>query len=187
MNITLLAKWWWKFKDPTCSSPRKTLIINTYEQGLTPPSAFWKAILAIKPIVQNSISYSPHSQNRVSFWKDIWYSNCAFSYPISTFRPEMYSARHNSLQEVLEDQGHSLRFNRHLQGIDLQDWQQLQDLLCTLLIDDANATMKWKWSSSGAFTVKSLYTFLNVKGVQVEKHMLWWKLKLPPKIKFSCG
>ncbi|XP_078181259.1 uncharacterized protein LOC144574986 [Carex rostrata] len=166
MNITLLAKWVWKFKDPTYISPWKTLITYKYDLESLPTSPFWKAVLDIAPIVQNSISFSPNCSTTVSFWHDIWYGESS----LATQFPHLYNKctlPNIFLHEVMATQGDNLRYNRQLAGMDLKDWENLQNILCTLLIDDNQPPMQWRWSSSEFFTVKSLYQFLNFRDNEV--------------------
>ena len=65
------------------------------------------------------------------------------------------------------------------------DWKDLQDIIFTLVIveNQNHPPLKWRWSASGLFTVKSLYQFLNFRGITLTQPMLWWNLKIPPKIK----
>lgn len=43
--------------------------------------------------------------------------------------------------------------------------------------------LTWRWESSGTFTVKSLYYFLNFRGFQIPRPLTWWSLPVPPKIR----
>lgn len=43
--------------------------------------------------------------------------------------------------------------------------------------------MTLRWTTTGSFSIQSLYQFLNHRGVIVSHPMIWWALPIPPKIK----
>ena len=105
MNRALLAKWWWKFKDPTYHSKWKTLISHIYHLHTnTPISPFWKTILSLTNLGDCSIQYSPGSDSCARFWEDLWSGHCS----MASQYPQLYELCTNKqilLSAVINSQG----------------------------------------------------------------------------------
>ena len=52
----------------------------------------------------------------------------------------------------------------------------------TISFTHSQDKVAWRWESSGIFSVRSLYSILNFRGVLVAHPMLWWTIPIPPKI-----
>ena len=65
---------------------------------------------------------------------------------------------------------------------ELDDWQRLVAFLPVLSEEDS---VTWPHSSSGKFSVKSLYSRLS-SGSPTSRFKPIWDARIPPKIKFSC-
>lgn len=59
-------------------------------------------------------------------------------------------------------------------------------MICTVTLANNGDEVRWRWSHVEAFTVKSLYTFLQDSGVTETKLVPIWKIKIPLKVKFFC-
>jgi len=85
MNLALLGKWIWRFKDDNESMIWEEIISKRYYSGqfnLHQPAAnfpnilspFWKSILQCSEPFKLSIHLIVHSRNSTSFWHDSWIS-----------------------------------------------------------------------------------------------------------------
>jgi len=85
MNLALLGKWLWRFKDGNENSIWKEIISNRYYNGqfnLHQPaqgfpnsfSPFWKSILQCFDTFKLGIHPIVHFGNFTSFWHDCWIS-----------------------------------------------------------------------------------------------------------------
>ena len=77
MNNSLLAKWLWRFKDPTCHSLWKDIIRYKYydTDHPLPFSSFWKDVLKKEQISSLGTLVVPGSHGQVFFWHDHWHGN----------------------------------------------------------------------------------------------------------------
>lgn len=163
MNIALLTKWLWKFKDPTYTSLWKTIIIHLYYGTNTHPlSPFWYDIMQLEILGSNSITYAPGSSSGVCFWHDIWFEHCA----LSSRYPQLYSiciTKDILLAEVINSQGQNVLFSDVLTGLCLQEWNYLLLKLSKILFTHEFDKLSWRWEQHGHFSVKSLYQVLNFR------------------------
>jgi hypothetical protein len=64
-----------------------------------------------------------------------------------------------------------------------KEWGEILMLVSNLPQTNQADVIKWRWDSNGCFNVRSLYRFLNFRGVQQEHTLLWWGAPIPHKIK----
>lgn len=88
-----------------------------------------------------------------------------------------------SFHNVISSQGQAITFSRTLSRVNKHEWEELLNIIRTFTAETDLDVLNWRWTSSGKFTVKSLYSFLNFSGIQDIQLMKWWTVKLPPKIK----
>ena len=81
---------------------------------------------------------------------------------------------------MLASQGWNLIFRRSLSPAEFEEWQRLTALFPSL--STARDSVIWPLSSSGRFSVKSLYS-KHVGGTPTNRFSQVWKARLPPKIK----
>lgn len=65
----------------------------------------------------------------------------------------------------------------------MTEWTSILYKLSTLSFTHATDKIAWKWETSGSFTVRSLYEFLNFRGVALIKPTLRWHLHIPYRIR----
>ena len=86
------------------------------------------------------------------------------------------------MQTVVNSQGAALQFKRSLYGI-LYTELDLLAIVSHISFTHLEDKLSWRWDPQGKFTVKSLYQFLNFRGVKPRNAMLWWKIPIPLKIR----
>ena len=184
MNISLLLKWWWKLKDPSYSSAWKHMLFSKYNliTSSTPISEFWSAITSLHNLGTASIEVVPGRHTNVLFWTDIWYQQCT----MATRFPYLYEICTNSaltLQQVINSQGGAIKFRRSLFGILHTEWLEVLEIISHLSFTHLEDQLSWRWDAQGKFTVRSLYKFLNYRGITPRNAMRWWKIPIPLKIR----
>lgn len=181
MNSSLLLKWWWRVQNPHYSHLWKEVLLANYTLNI-PISSFWKAISALAPIGHLGTSIIPGAQGDTSFWHDNWCPPCSLHIAF----PQLYNICQTlqvSVQDVVFSQGACVSFRRSLTGILLQEWLQIPHLISSMAFTHGTDRLTWMWDPSSTYTVKSLYLFLNFRGISIDKPLLWWRLPLPPKIR----
>lgn len=97
--------------------------------------------------------------------------------------PQLYDVCSTKMitdQQMVEPQGAAMSFRRDLGEILLQEWGSILQIISTFSFTHSSDHISWRWEASGNFTVKSLYNFLNSRGVPVQHPLLWWRLPVPP-------
>lgn len=188
MNIALLAKWWYRFKDPTVSGKWKTLLTIKYSlTGLHIPRcfSFWSGVLSFIHIYEMGINRIVGNGMNTFFWLDRWMGDCA----LYCVYPNLFRIAANQQLLVSNAFSHSLldiQFTRQLTGILYTEWQHLLNSLpySSIFTDPSSSdTIFWRWTSSGLFTVHSLYLWLSNRGILNTSYSTLWHAKIPLKIK----
>lgn len=68
-------------------------------------------------------------------------------------------------------------------GILLQKSTQLLHILSTISFAQELDYISWCWEASGISIVRSMYSFLNFRGIHLQHPLILWKLPVPSKIK----
>lgn len=188
MNILLLSKWWYRFKDPTVIDKRKDIMTTKYSStGLetTQYSHFWKGILSIRHIVDLGINRVIGNGLDTSFWLDRWYGDCA----LYCLFPNLFQISSDpliSVSRVIAPISISLPSNRQLTGLALTEWINLNLMLSfqnTFSDTTSPDKLHWRWQALGKFTVHSLYQWLEYGGIKNRSFTSIWKTKIPLKVK----
>lgn len=124
MNISLLHKWWFRFKDPTVSSKWKVILAEKYSKSgleISRCSSFWSGILTIRHIVDLDINRSIGNGHSTFFWLDRWFGE----YALYSIYPNLFRIAydpHISVCDVLSLSSLTLMFNRQLTRTLLIGW-----------------------------------------------------------------
>lgn len=166
MNIALLVKQWWKYRDPTYSSQWKTLLQFLYSSNPQVGSPFWIKLNKLGTLGSNSTVYTPGNTSTVRFWEDIWLDNRA----LATQFPQLYDYCVNKdvlFSEVINSQGQAVQFYDILTAVCLAEWNHILHTLSRISFTHEHDKLSWRWDNTGRFSVNTLYKFLNFRGVQV--------------------
>jgi hypothetical protein len=86
--------------------------------------------------------------------------------------------------DCYEEGGWTVEFRRSFTSRDAELWHDLLDMLKDMSLgDSAQDELEWALDKSKNFTTKSLYRFLNHRGVIIANSKNMWKTKLPLKVK----
>ena len=114
------------------------------------------------------------------FWLDCWINDK----PLYLLYPtlfELCEAKLITVKKFSEVRG-NISFRRWLPPFLQQQWVEVIKNILPLPGSMSLDTISWKWSTTGAFTVKSTYDRLIVNNTE-ESFSRIWKAKLPYKIK----
>lgn len=115
------------------------------------------------------------------FWEDSWLGNV----PLCSKFHRLYNVNTSfniTVAEVIGGSWDNIKFRRRLLG-DLADaWQQLQDLCEDVVLSEERDKCVWTLTTSGEFTVRSMYLMIKALQVRCPLRKLWF-IKVPLKIK----
>jgi hypothetical protein len=125
--------------------------------------------------------FKVNSGNQARFWEDVWVGE----EPLMTVYPSLYNIarkRNVTVSSVLRSVPLNMSFRRALTGRNLDYWLQLVESIVNVELNDEVDVFVWKGNRTGRFTVQSLYKIL-MKQDRVPQNFVFWKVKLPCKIK----
>jgi hypothetical protein len=162
---------------------KKYLHSKTLSQVSAKPtdSPFWKGLMYVKDDFFARGSFVVGNGLNTRFWEDIWLGDKSLAEDYPTLYNIVYH-KNVTVASVLGLTPLNLRFRRTLSGNKWDRWTHLLHRLILVQLTDMDDVFKWKLSSSGIFTVKSMYTdLLNGHTVYLKKYI--WKMKVPLKIR----
>jgi hypothetical protein len=115
------------------------------------------------------------------FWEDTWLGNKSLAQQY----PSLYNIMHRknvSVSNVLNQTPLNITFIRILTDNRWRLWLQLVQRLMHIQLNDEKDTFVWGLTSSGAFTIKSMYLDMLDDDTKYLKKYIW-KMKVPLKIK----
>ena len=187
-NEALLSKW--LFKLLTEDGVWQTMLRNKYigqkavSQAYWTPgdSHFWAGLMAAKKHLFRFGSFAIRDGSEVRFWEDIWLGNASLR--------EQYPALYNIarekkilLRKVLSSSPPNISFRRDLIGPRLMSWHNLLSRLDSINIRQGRDVFCWNLTTSGSFTVDSMYRALMHSEVPMSNNKKIWKSKIPLKVK----
>ena len=187
-NKSLLCKWLFKLMSE--DGVWHELIHNKYlhskslSQIKVQPSdsPFWKGLMKVKDDFFVRGSFNIGNGESIRFWEDTWLGDK----PLSCQYPSLYNIVHRkevSVASVLRNAPPpNISFRRALTGDRWDKWLHLVNRLMVIQLTADPDTFSWGLTTSGKFTVKSMYLdYLSDHTRFLRKHI--WKMKVPLKIK----
>ncbi|KAJ3685462.1 hypothetical protein LUZ61_014626 [Rhynchospora tenuis] len=181
-NNSLLLRWIWRLYDaPDSLWTRVTSILYSKQDQCIPPllwnaegSFFWKELRRLRYLFQLSTNATIANGATISFWYDDWMGKrLAYFLPGHTkpTKPLLL------LQQARSDWFGCFQTPHNFQI------QQARDFISQLNMEGEGDRLRWRWSSSGEFSVSSVYKALTTAGKTRFKVEMIWKIKVPPSIK----
>jgi hypothetical protein len=186
-NKCLLAKWLVNLLNT--EGIWQSLLTNKYlnSKSLTQVTAkphdshFWRGLMRIKDEVLAKGSFDIKDGTNTRFWKDTWVGDK----PLKVTYPSLYNIvrdRHATVSKVMSACPLNISFRRALVGNKLLDWLNFVAKVSNVELVDGSDYFKWNLTTSGLFSVRSLY--LHLMDTQTPfLHKKLWKIKIPLKIK----
>jgi hypothetical protein len=186
-NKSLLAKWLHKLINEEGMWQellhKKYLSSKTLSQVSANPtdSPFWKGLMKVKDEFFKRGSFQIGNGQSTRFWEDIWLGQRS----LASEYPSLYNIvnhRNVTVENVLSASPLNISFRRTLNDYKWERWTHLLNRLIMVQLSDSEDTFKWSLTSSGIYTVKSMYIdLLNDNSVFLNKYI--WKMKVPLKIR----
>jgi hypothetical protein len=186
-NKCLLSKWLFKLlnEDGVWQEMlhNKYLSQKTLAEVAAKPtdSPFWKGLMNVKDEFFSRGYFHLGNGDSIRFWEDIWLGSTSLAnqYP-SLYHIVQY--KNVTVANVLSSVPLNIRFRRVLNGNKWTAWLNLCRRLMSVNLVDEQDKFVWKLTTSGSFTVKSMYEdLMNDQTPYPRKYL--WKLKIPLKIK----
>jgi hypothetical protein len=162
---------------------KKYLSSKTLSQVSANPtdSPFWKGLMKVKDEFFKRGSFQIGNGQSTRFWEDIWLGQRS----LASEYPSLYNIvnhRNVTVENVLSASPLNISFRRTLNDYKWERWTHLLNRLIMVQLSDSEDTFKWSLTSSGIYTVKSMYIdLLNDNSVFLNKYI--WKMKVPLKIR----
>ena len=112
------------------------------------------------------------------------------TYLVVILRNEQYPAlyniardKNNTIAQVFSSSPPNILFRRDLIGTRLMSWNNLLSRLDSIILTQGRDVFRWNLTTSGSFTVDSMYRALTHSEVPVRNNKKIWKAKVPLKVK----
>jgi exonuclease III len=186
-NKCLLAKWLVNLlnTDGLWQSllRNKYLRSKTLTQVTAKPndSHFWRGLMRIKDEVLANGSFNIKDGTHTRFWHDTWVGDK----PLKVSYPSLYNIvrdPHATVSKVMTSAPLNISFRRALVDNKLLEWLSLVAKISNVVLVEGSDYFKWNLTSSGLFSVRSMYLHL-IDTQPPFQHRKIWKMKTPLKIK----
>ena len=137
--------------------------------------------MKVKDTFLNLGTFVLKNGEQIRFWEDKWLGNQPFMLQYPTLY-QIVRQKSATVATVLDRAPLNVSFRRALVGQNLVLWYNLVARLIHIRLCTDKDVFNWNLTSSGQFTVQSMYRTLINNG-NVFYYKLIWKLKLPLKIK----
>ncbi|XP_078150204.1 uncharacterized protein LOC144545511 [Carex rostrata] len=182
-NHTLLLKWLWRWVKPE-QRLWKPVMLNTVPiVNYVPQSKFF--VTTLKPIYQFaaiSFEYVPGDGSRIAIWDHNWGHGL-----LKMLLPNLYTHTldmDTSLQQAGTANPLSSLFRQTLSTAAECELQTLNTILTqTVLEADTRDDIRWRWHTTGRFTVKSAYIALTNRPLIRNHRYTICRLPAPPRMR----
>jgi len=89
-----------------------------------------------------------------------------------------------TIREVWDGENLQLSFRRSVSERLMLMWDELRAMIEGVVLNEEDDHILWNYSSSGKYSVQSLYAIVNHRGVNPIFVQAVWKLKIPPRVQF---
>jgi hypothetical protein len=144
-------------------------------------SPFWKGLMRVKEDFFSRGSFKVGNGLTTRFWEDCWLGDA----PLAQQYPSLYSIANRkqvSVADTLANRPLHVTFRRILTPNKWAQWLELVERLMHIRLNDDTYTFVWSLTTSGNFTVKSMYLDLLDDQSRYLKTYIW-KMKVPLKIR----
>ncbi|KAJ0582905.1 putative RNA-directed DNA polymerase [Helianthus annuus] len=193
VNIALLAKWGWRFKNEQDSlwvKVVKALHIGNVWDFLPVKKVLggvWSNIASVinRPLsdgvpIRNLFKGVVGRGDKILFWLDPW----LFDFPMKDKFPALFRlevVKNCSVRDRIEGSGHWLWKHDPEGGEELVEWQELAAVLASVSL--SFGADKWKWMGCGSqkFSVAAVKQFLISKRDVSSRYVMEWCKWVPKK------
>jgi len=117
---------------------------------------------------------------KIRFWKDHWI--CNNSLAIAYWPLYVISEQQGKIvYDVWDGENLMLTLRRSMSSSTMNLWLELLSLMA---LSEEEDQILWNFTSSGKYTVQSLYTVINRRGVTPQFVISIWQNMIPPRVQF---
>jgi hypothetical protein len=120
---------------------------------------------------------------KVRFWEDQWLGNTSLAilfWPLYIINEQ----QGKSISEVWDGEELRLSFRRNVSVRLMSLWEELTTVVESIVLNNEKDQILWTYSSTGKYSVQSLYAIINHRGVVPVFIQSVWKLNIPPRVQF---
>ena len=121
--------------------------------------------------------------DKVRFWEDQWLGNTSLAilyWPLYVINEQ----QGKSVREVWDGENLMLTFRRTVSEQGMNLWWELVNLMSEVTLSEEEDQIIWAYSSSGKYSVQSLYIVVNFGAISPVFFSSIWKLPIPPRVQF---
>ncbi|PWA63752.1 reverse transcriptase domain, Reverse transcriptase zinc-binding domain protein [Artemisia annua] len=193
-NISLLAKWWWRWKTEDLALWKKVIhAIHGPIEGETISKGTWANIKKLDQELQqyniplkSLFTRIVGKGDSVNFWKDDWLGdfNLASMFPrLYTLEIEKDCSLNERLIRVGDFQSWNWNWRRDLRsGRETSDFDHLIEVVQDVTLSDLRDSWRWSLEKSGKFTVKYFRSRIEKQIFQSSNHSTRWVKLVPKKV-----
>ena len=144
-------------------------------------SPFWKkGVLWAMQVAHMGIKWVIGNGRKIRFWKDHWI--CNNSLAIAYWPLYVISEQQGKIvYDVWDGENLMLTLRRSMSSSTMNLWLELLSLMA---LSEEEDQILWNFTSSGKYTVQSLYTVINRRGVTPQFVISIWQNMIPPRVQF---
>ena len=188
LNIALMCKWIWKLSQGATGLwvdmlRNKYFPNGNFFEGRTRGSPFWNDLQAVRPAFALGAKFVVGDGRSARFWLDLWLG----ANPLWAQFRDLYALAVNpemTVATALASNPPAIHFRRELTGLEQARFEELLGLTQSATLSTSADTVTWALTTSGKFTVKSLYRRLcQVQGPAFPMPTGLWNARIPLKVK----
>jgi hypothetical protein len=190
LNLALLSSWifryhlnndsiWTKIVD----FKYKTKKPNNFCCSEVGTSPFWKGVIWAMQAAHMGVRWVIRNGDKIRFWEDQWLGNTCLA--ILFWPLYVINEQHGkTVREVWNGEELQLSFRRGVSEKIMGMWEELKAAVQSITLNNEEDQILWTYSSSGKYSVRSLYAIVNHRGVVPIFIHAVWKLNIPPRVQF---
>jgi mannosylglycoprotein endo-beta-mannosidase len=190
LNLALLSAWIFRYHlnsnviwKNIIDYKYKTEYPNMLCCPMVGVSPFWKGVLSAVQAARMGVKWVVGNGRKIRFWKDIWLGNISLAtvlWPLYVINEQ----QGKTVCEVWDGENLMLTFRRCVSPSTINLWLELCSLLEPISLSEEEDQILWHYTSSGKYSVQSLYAMINHRGVTPMYVGAIWKLAIPPWVQF---
>jgi hypothetical protein len=190
LNMALLSSWIFRYHLNSNSiwtriidfkyRTKKPNIFCCPDVGVSP---FWKGVIWAMQAAHMGVRWVVGNGEKVRFWEDQWLGNTSLA--ILFWPLYVINEQHGkSIKDIWNGEELQLSFRRNVSERLMLMWDELRSVGDSIALKDEEDQILWSYSSSGKYSVQSLYAIINHRGVVPVFIQAVWKLNIPPRVQF---
>jgi hypothetical protein len=127
-------------------------------------SPFWKGVIWAMQAAKIGNHWNLGKGDKIRFWEDQWLGNTSIAilyWPLYVINEQ----QGKTMSEVWDGENLMLTFRRTVSEQDMNLWWELENVICGVTLSEEDDQMIWSYSSSGKYSVQTLYAVVNFRGI----------------------